>query len=90
VDMEDEMKSITAQELQRNIGGAQDMALQEPIAITHHGRERLVLMSVDEYKRLLVRRRKAYAIEELPEWIVDAVEKAEMDPRFDHLDRLMD
>jgi prevent-host-death family protein len=88
--MEDALKRITAQELQRNIGEAQDMALQEPVAITHHGRERLVLMSIDEYKRLQQRRRKAYAVEELPEWIIDAVEKAEMDPQFDHLDRLMD
>lgn len=72
------MKHISAKELQRNIGDVQDMALIEPVAITRHGRERLVLMSVEEYGRLKLRDRRSYAIEELPEWLVDEFSRAEI------------
>lgn len=84
------MKKVSAQKLQRHAGEVQYMALREPIAITHHGRERLVLLSMEEYTRLKNRERKSYAVEELPEWIVEAVAKAEMDPKFDELNRLLD
>ena len=84
------MRSVSAQELQRNIGEVQDIALREPIAITRRGKERLVLMSIDEYKRLAARDRKALAVEDMPDSVIDAVAKAEMDPRFFDLDVLMD
>lgn len=83
------MKSVSAMELQRNIGEVQDMALKEPLAITHHGRERLVLLSVEEYNRLKRRDRRSYAVEELPEWLVEEISKAEMDERFEGLDKIM-
>lgn len=46
------MREMTAKEFQRNIGRAQDLALREPLAITFHGRERLVLLSADDYHEL--------------------------------------
>jgi len=84
------MKRVSAQELQRNIGEVQDMALVEPVAITHHGRERLVLLSAEEYSRLKKRDRRAYAVEELPERLVEDFSTTEMDVRFDDLNKLMD
>ena len=84
------MKRVSAQELQRNIGEVQDMALVEPVAITHHGRERLVLLSAEEYDRLKKRDRRSYAVEELPERLVEDFSNAEMDSRFDDLNKLMD
>jgi prevent-host-death family protein len=84
------MRHVSAHELQRNIGEVQDIALTEPVAITHHGRERLVLLSVDEYNRLKKRDRQSSATKDLPEWIIDKIANAEMDDRLSSLDRLMD
>ena len=83
------MKSVSAQELQSNAGEVQDLALQEPVAIKRDGREQLVLLSIDAYNRLLTAR-KSFAVEELPEWIIERVAAAEMDPRFNELDRLLE
>lgn len=84
------MKRFSAQELQRNIGAVQDVALVEPVAITHHGRERLVLLSAEEYNRLKKRDRRSYAVEDLPEELIEEFSVAEMDARFDGLNKLMD
>ena len=46
------MVTITSAELQKNFGKFRDVALREPVSITHHGRETLVVLAVDEYKRL--------------------------------------
>lgn len=46
------MRQIRAQDLQRRTAEVQDMALRAPVAITHHGREKLVLMSRETYDRL--------------------------------------
>ncbi|QND64920.1 type II toxin-antitoxin system prevent-host-death family antitoxin [Mesorhizobium loti] len=46
------MSVISSVEFQRNLGRYQDKALAEPVTITKNGRERLVLLSVDEYQRL--------------------------------------
>jgi prevent-host-death family protein len=46
------MITITAAELQKQFGRYRDAALTEPVSITHHGRDSIVMMSADEYKRL--------------------------------------
>jgi prevent-host-death family protein len=46
------MSVVSSAEFQRNLGLYQDKALAEPVTITKNGRERLVLLSVDEYQRL--------------------------------------
>ena len=46
------MLKVPAGEFQRNIGRYQDLALTQPIAVTHNGRERTVLISANEYQRL--------------------------------------
>ncbi|MBI3513935.1 MAG: type II toxin-antitoxin system Phd/YefM family antitoxin [Proteobacteria bacterium] len=83
------MKSVSAQELEQKIGEVQDLAMREPVAIERDGREQFVLLSIDEYNRLLTARR-SFAVEELPEWIVERVAAAEMDPQFKDLDRLLE
>ncbi|MET0182528.1 MAG: PAS domain-containing protein [Caulobacterales bacterium] len=44
---------VTTTEFIRNIGYWQSEALQHPVAITHHGRERLVLSTPDEFRPAL-------------------------------------
>jgi prevent-host-death family protein len=49
---ESSMSVVSSAEFQRKLGLYQDKALAEPVIITKNGRERLVLLSVDEYQRL--------------------------------------
>lgn len=46
------MTHVTATEFQQNVGSYSDAALKEPVIITSHNRDRLVLMGVEEYTRL--------------------------------------
>ena len=46
------MTRVTATEFKNNIGAFSDAAMDKPVIITSHQRDRLVLMSADEYRRL--------------------------------------
>ena len=46
------MTRVTATEFKNNIGAFSDVAMIEPVIITSHQRDRLVLLSADEYRRL--------------------------------------
>ncbi|MSP03098.1 MAG: type II toxin-antitoxin system Phd/YefM family antitoxin [Acetobacteraceae bacterium] len=63
--------------------------LSEPVIVTRNGRDRTVIISAAEYQRLKRRDRQVFAAGELPEEMVDAVSRAEMDPRHTHLDDLI-
>ena len=71
------MRKITSREFQRNFGLFQDEALRSPLSITRNGRDRLVLLSVDEYERLKRRDRQAIAVENLSEADIEAIRRAE-------------
>jgi prevent-host-death family protein len=61
------MVSVPATTLVRKFGEYQDVALREPVSITSNGRERLVLLSADEYKRLKRRDRRVLARDDFTE-----------------------
>lgn len=46
------MTRVTATDFKNNIGAFSDAAMSEPVIITSHQRDRLVLLSADEYRRL--------------------------------------
>jgi prevent-host-death family protein len=46
------MPRVSATEFKNNIGAFSDAAMTEPVIITSHDRDRLVLLSAEEYKRL--------------------------------------
>ena len=46
------MTRVSATEFKNNIGAFSDAAMNEPVIITNHQRDRLVLLSADEYRRL--------------------------------------
>ena len=71
------MQRVTSREFQRNFGRCQDEALKAPLAITRNGRDRLVILSVDEYERLKRRDRQALAVEELSNAEIEAISRAE-------------
>ena len=47
-----DMTRVTATEFKNKVGTYSDNAMQAPVIITSHDRDRLVLMSADEYRRL--------------------------------------
>jgi prevent-host-death family protein len=79
------MATVPAAEFQRNIGTYQDRALTEPVFVTRNGREKTVLLSVEEYRRLKRRDREALAVEQLSDDDLTAIFRAEVPAGFDHL-----
>ncbi len=69
------MITITATEFQQNIGRYQDEALTQPVAITRNGRERLVIVSAQEYHRLKRGDREVVRAEELSDQELAAIEQ---------------
>lgn len=46
------MTRVTATKFKNNIGALSDAAMNAPVIITNHHRDRFVLLSADEYRRL--------------------------------------
>jgi PHD/YefM family antitoxin component YafN of YafNO toxin-antitoxin module len=78
------MTRTTAMEFQR-----QHKAQREPVEITRHGRRKLVLMSAEHYDWLTAAARRTYRTQDATSIVVEAVERAEMEPELAHLDELM-
>jgi PHD/YefM family antitoxin component YafN of YafNO toxin-antitoxin module len=47
------MKRVTSAEAARNFSKLSDLALGEPVVVTKNGRDRLVMLGVDEYNFLI-------------------------------------
>jgi len=88
--MLEETIHITASEFQKSFGAISDKALREPVTITKQGRDHLVVLSADEYKRLKRRDRKVYTAGELPDELFEALKTAKMDSRHNHLNALLE
>jgi prevent-host-death family protein len=83
------MVRVSAAELQKQFGAYSEKAQREPVTITKHGRDSLVLVSSETFEKL----REAYFAPkhyyawELPDDVVKAIEEA-VPPReaeaFDH------
>jgi prevent-host-death family protein len=67
------MVRISAAELQRQWGRVQDMALAEPVTITSNGRDRMVLLSADEYLRLKKRDRQVLGLGDFTDTDIEAI-----------------
>ncbi len=82
------MVIVTAAELQKQFGRFRDVALREPVSVTHHGRDSLVILSADEYVRLkALDTRQAVHPWELPDDLANILEKSEppeFTQQFDH------
>jgi prevent-host-death family protein len=68
------MIKVPAAEFQRNIGRYQDLALTQPVAVTRNGRERTVMISIEEYQRLKRRDREVLALGDFTEADIAALE----------------
>lgn len=47
------MTRVSATEFKNNFGAYSDAAMKEPVIITSHQRDRLVVISAEEYRRLV-------------------------------------
>jgi len=79
------MLTVSAAEFQRNFGRYQDEALKQPVSITRNGRDRLVVLAVEEYQRLKRRDRVVRKVSEMSAAELEAIANTEMDPRHNHL-----
>jgi prevent-host-death family protein len=77
---------VTENEFQRAFGALTEKATQEPVTITKEGRDHLVVLSADEYSRLMRRDRRVGLTSELPEEWVEAVRGATVPGEYAHLD----
>ena len=62
-----------------------DRALGEPVTITKHGRDRLVLVSAAEYERLKKRDRQVFQSADLPDRVLELIAQAEVPAEYAHL-----
>lgn len=80
------MDTITSADFQRKIGHYQDRALVEPVIVTRNGRERVVLLSADEFKRLKRRDRQVLRVGGLTDADMAAIAAAEVPAEYASLD----
>lgn len=83
------MVRVSSTQFGKEVGRFQDLALGQPVVVTRNGRDRTVMISAEEYQRLKRRDRQVFAAGELPEEMIEAVARSEMDPRHRHLDDLV-
>ena len=81
-----QVTKVSASEFQQAFGALSDKARHEPVVITKHGKDSLVVMSAEEWARLKRRDRQVGLTAELPEEWVEAVRKARVPDEFAHLD----
>jgi prevent-host-death family protein len=65
---------ITAGEFVRRFSQYSDIALVDPVVVTKNGRPRNVLISIEEYERLIKRNQQAFMAADTPEQFVADIE----------------
>jgi PHD/YefM family antitoxin component YafN of YafNO toxin-antitoxin module len=69
---------VTTADFIKNYGTLADKALSEPVTITKNGRDRLVMLSVEEYARLKRRDRRVVRLEEFTDEEMALIAKADV------------
>ena len=77
---------VTTADFIKNYGRLADRALAEPVTITKNGHDRLVILSADEYARLLRRDRRVVSAGALTEAEAALIAEAEVPAEHAHLD----
>ncbi len=83
------MTQASALEFQRRFGEFQHQAQREPVEITRHGRREFVLMSANHYDWLVAAAKRTHRTDETPAVVLNAIERAAMDPKHAVLDELL-
>jgi len=77
---------VSSAEFLKNYGSLADKALSEPVTITRNGRDRLVVISAEEYARLKRRDRRVVTVRELTDAEIELIAKAEVPSEYAYLD----
>jgi len=77
---------ISSAEFQKKFGTLADKALTQPVTITRNGRDRLVLLSVEEYDRLKRRDRRVVRLEDFTDEEMALIAQADVPAGYAHLD----
>jgi prevent-host-death family protein len=73
---------VTASEFQNSFGMLSDKARRQPVVITKHGRDSLVVLPVEEWERLKRRDRHVGLTSEASEEWIEAVRTAATPPEY--------
>jgi PHD/YefM family antitoxin component YafN of YafNO toxin-antitoxin module len=68
------MLKVSSAEFHKHLGHYQDLALTQAVAITRNGRDRTVLISVDEYQRLTRRDRQVLTLDDFTDADIASLE----------------
>jgi PHD/YefM family antitoxin component YafN of YafNO toxin-antitoxin module len=77
---------VSASDFINNYSSLADKALSEPVTITTDGRDRLVVISADEYIRLKRRDRRVVRLEDFTTDELTLIAAAEVSHGHEHLD----
>jgi PHD/YefM family antitoxin component YafN of YafNO toxin-antitoxin module len=77
---------ISTADFIKNFGALADQALSEPVRITKHGRDRLVMLSATEDDRLKRRDRRVVRLEDLTDEELELIAQAEVPAEYGYLD----
>ena len=77
---------VSSAEFIRNYGLLSDKALAEAVTITRNGRDRLVLLAVEEYDRLMRRDRRVVRLDEFIDKDMALIEASKVSSEHAHLD----
>lgn len=81
---------VSSAEFLKQYGMLSDKALHQPVTITRNGRDRLVLMSVEEFQRMRRYAPRARGIDELTDSELESISQARVSAAHDHLNALLD
>lgn len=74
--MEVSLRRVSSTEFQKKVGLYQDVALSEPLTVTRNGRDKIVVLSSEEYSRLKRRDREVLRAEDLSTDDLEAIAAA--------------
>ena len=77
---------VSSAEFQKEFDILSDKALTEPVTITSEGRDRLVLLSIEEYERLKRRDRRVVRLEDFTDEEMALIADSEVPAEYAHLD----
>ena len=83
---------VPASEFTRNFGRYRMQAQREAVPVSSHGQITGYFVQPDEYEAFMhyKEQRRSFATADLTDAEVEAITAARMDPRHDHLDKLLD
>ncbi len=81
-----DMVKVSAAEFRRNVRIYEVIALTQPVAVTRHGREFTVMISIEEYRRLKRRDRQVLHLDDFTDADIAAVEATRAPDTFHALD----